>query len=174
MSNTDPAVLPDPESIDIESLQTQAAAAASAQAEAETLRRELAIVRAGVDVSTPAGKFFAENYKGDLAPEAIVEQATAVGAIKAVEETPLPPDNSEAQERLNLGAGETAGAGVEADKDPHDAGFEGFLKARQEGEPVDRAAAHYFSSVLTAAANGDERAIHNPEKWREQAELASA
>jgi len=42
-----------------------------AKAEAAALKRELAMVKAGVDTESPIGKLFARAYDGDVTPEAV-------------------------------------------------------------------------------------------------------
>lgn len=171
MSDTSGAVTDGPT---LEDLQTAAAERDSERAGREAAERKLAIVTAGVDISTPAGQFFAENYKGELDPEVVKAQAIAVGAAKAPEPpAPEPPaDNSQANERLGLGAGDAAGVGTLADEHPVDAGFQAFNAALASGSSRQRAAAHVFDRIIDAAAKGDQRVIHNEAAWREEAARA--
>lgn len=40
-------------------------------AEAEAVKKELAFVKAGIDLTSPMAKYFVKGYDGDLSPEAI-------------------------------------------------------------------------------------------------------
>ncbi len=57
--------------------------AAQAEAKAAELERQLAFNSVkGLDMSTPAHKFFAENYKGELNAEAVAKAASDLGFLK--------------------------------------------------------------------------------------------
>lgn len=165
MSNVDPDYDDGPSAAEI---QAQADAQA-ATARAEAAERQLALVSAGVDITTPTGRMFLDAYKGELNPEAIKASATEVGAIRApepvVEEK---PDNTEADERLNLGAG-AAAAYVPDDAHPAQAGMAEFDAALARGETRERAASYVVQSLLTAAVNGDQRAMYDPARWKAEA-----
>lgn len=49
--------------------------------EAEVAQRELAFVKAGVDLNNPAAKYFLKGYDGELTPESIREAAVEASLI---------------------------------------------------------------------------------------------
>jgi hypothetical protein len=55
--------------------------AATATARAAELERQLALRDAGIDLTSPQGKFFAENYNGDISVDAIKAKASEIGLI---------------------------------------------------------------------------------------------
>jgi len=57
-------------------------AATTAAAEATGAKRELTLIRAGIDLDSPQGKLFAKAYDGDLSVEAVKEQAAEYGLMK--------------------------------------------------------------------------------------------
>ena len=61
--------------------------AAEAQARADAAERKAAILEAGVDLSTPLGKYFAENYKGEPNADAVKDAAGVIGIIP-ISQTP--------------------------------------------------------------------------------------
>lgn len=59
-------------------------------AEAQAAQKELAFVKAGIDLASPMSKYFVKGYDGDLTPEAIrlaAEEAQLVPPQKQVEDT---------------------------------------------------------------------------------------
>lgn len=69
-------------------------------AEANTAKRELALMRAGVDLDNPVGKLFAKAYDGELDPEAIKTQWTALAPQAPAE----PPGEGEPPGTAGQGA----------------------------------------------------------------------
>lgn len=62
--------------------------------EANAAKRELALLKSGVDVNSPTGKLFAKSYEGELTPEAIKAEAEQYGLIPTSQ-------TSEVKEELN-------------------------------------------------------------------------
>lgn len=58
-------------------------------AEAEAAKRELAFVKAGIDLSAPVTKYFVKGYDGELSPEAIRQAAVEAQLISPPEPSPL-------------------------------------------------------------------------------------
>lgn len=81
-------------------------AAAEAQQELEQTRRQQAFAAAGIDVNSPAGKFFAEKYDGPL--EDLASAAAELGLVSA----PAQPATSQAEQQAwaQVGASPNAGA----------------------------------------------------------------
>lgn len=68
----------------------------------QPLARELAFQKAGVDVETGPGKFFASKYDGELDADAIRAAAEEYGFVSDAqqqEQTPAPPDGT--QQRMD-------------------------------------------------------------------------
>jgi hypothetical protein len=87
-----------------EQLRDAEARAASA-AEADSLRRQLAFRDAGLDMTNPTVKFFAEHYDGDANPDAVKARMVEVGlAEPAVSSTEL----AEHQQAARAAAGAEA------------------------------------------------------------------
>jgi len=69
---------------------TAKAAAAEAQAELNRTRREAAFATAGIDVNSPQGKFFAENYQGPV--EEIAAKAAELGIVGQQQTQTISPE----------------------------------------------------------------------------------
>lgn len=71
-------------------LEEQAKAAKQAAAEAEAAKRELALIRAGIDLDSPHGKLAAKAYDGPADPAQIKAWATEHGILEP--EAPVVPE----------------------------------------------------------------------------------
>ena len=58
-------------------------------AEADIAKRELAFVKAGIDLTAPASKYFVKGYDGELSPESIRQAAVEAQLISPPEPSPL-------------------------------------------------------------------------------------
>lgn len=142
---------------------------------AKQLERENAVLKAGIDTTTPVGAMFLDAYKGDLTTEKIREEAAAVGAWKdpaAVEAeappeptpaptTPAPTDDQRAftTERQALATGSAADTGI--DEDPYVKAERVNKGVLERGGTREDALAMGIHEVLTAGAAGDQRVIVN-------------
>lgn len=63
-------------------------------AEADIAKRELAFVKAGIDLTAPASKYFVKGYDGELSPDAIRDAAVEAQLIS-------PPDSTPSREEAN-------------------------------------------------------------------------
>jgi len=63
-------------------------------AESEVAKRELAFVKAGIDLTAPASKYFVKGYDGELSPDAIRDAAVEAQLIS-------PPDSTPSREEAN-------------------------------------------------------------------------
>jgi len=75
----------------IRAMERDAKTAREAAARADAAERKLAIVTAGIDATNPLGRFFAENYKGELTAEAIKSAYDAITSNDSNEDPPPPP-----------------------------------------------------------------------------------
>jgi len=73
--------------------------AAEAQARADAAERKAALIEAGVDLNTPLGKYFAENYKGEATVDAVKDAAGVIGLIP-VSTTPAVKAEAAALDRI--------------------------------------------------------------------------
>lgn len=71
-------------------LERKAKEADAAKAEAQAAKRELAILKAGIDLESPTGKLFAKAYDGEASVDAIKAAATEYGLI-GTESAPAAP-----------------------------------------------------------------------------------
>ena len=70
-------------------LEKENAEAKKLLAEAETAKRELAFVKAGIDLTSPMSKYFVKGYDGDYSPESIRQAAVEAQLISPPEPSPL-------------------------------------------------------------------------------------
>lgn len=77
--------------------------ATAAKAEAEAAKRELALVRAGIDPESKQGKWFAKGYDGPLDSAAVKAAAIEAGLIESDEPT-APVEELAAHDRLSQAA----------------------------------------------------------------------
>ena len=86
-------------------LEEQAAQAKAAAAEAEAAKRELAFLKAGIDLDSPQGKLLAKGYDGPATAEAIKAAAIEYGLIQT-EAPAVPAEELAAHDRIaNASAG---------------------------------------------------------------------
>ena len=71
----------DPVRARMRELEKQVKAFEAKAKEAEAAQRELAFVKAGVDLNNPVAKYFVKGYDGELSPEAIREAAVEASLI---------------------------------------------------------------------------------------------
>ena len=108
-------------------LERKAKEAETAKAEAQAAKRELALLKAGIDLESPTGKLFAKAYDGEASVDAIKAAATEYGLIgtesaPAAAPTQAAPsvsnDELAAHQRI---AQTSAGANNAGQYDPRDA-----------------------------------------------------
>lgn len=106
-------------------LERKAKEADAAKAEAQAAKRELALLKAGIDLESPTGKLFAKAYDGEASVDAIKSAATEYGLIgnesAPAASTPAPSvsnDELAAHQRI---AQTSAGANNAGQYDPRDA-----------------------------------------------------
>jgi hypothetical protein len=87
-------------------LEKENAEARKLLAEADTAKRELAFVKAGIDLTSPASKYFVKGYDGDLDPEAIRQAAVEAQLISP----PVAPSQTEEAQAWNRTAKIAAGS----------------------------------------------------------------
>lgn len=131
--------------------------------------RENVMLKAGVDTSTPVGKFFADKYDGELDEDAVKAAAAQVGALKL--DTPTTPtitpdEADQTRERQALAADAQPG-GLPPDEDPVEAGYAAYHERLKKGQTREQAAPEVFGRLIAAANSGDPRFRFDPQTWRQ-------
>lgn len=136
--------------------------AEASEARAEAAERRIAILESGIDTATPLGKFFTENFKGDVSDlEAMKAAATELGvtfrdgAEPVVTDTPPEPNGTD--ERRVLAADSPADTGVEVN--PVEEATKQFFVDHQTGATWENAAGTWMAKQAGAALAGDQRVI---------------
>ena len=134
----------------------------AARAELEQMKRQMAFVKAGVDIDTKLGQMLLKTYDGELDTEAIKAEATEVGAIKTAVATPEPEgpvvDGNETRERQDLAS--NAGSPSTLDEaNPMDVAMKNFETSRGNGLTREDAAGSAYFEILKAAQAGDKRVL---------------
>lgn len=83
----------------VRDLERRAKDADRVRAEAESAKRELALLKAGIDVNTPQGKLFAKAYDGEYTVDAVKAAATEYGVLEAAAPA-IPADEFAAMNRI--------------------------------------------------------------------------
>lgn len=137
--------------------------AAKAAKSAESLQKENLFLKTGLNTDSPLGKFFFENYKGDLTSEAVKAAATEIGLMEKVPENPPlnEGENKGTDERRALANNATPG-GESPDKDPRIVAMEKAEEIIKQGGTFEQAGAGFLSTKMQAYAKGDKRAIRDP------------
>jgi hypothetical protein len=134
--------------------------------ETRTLKRENALLKAGIDTTTPLGTLFAQAYEGELSTEAINTAWQAIappggaepGATDTAVHEPTAEERAFADERAGMASG-AGDDGVPPDRDPRKVAVEEGLAALEGGAGRDEAMAMTFSHLAGAASQGDKRVI---------------
>jgi hypothetical protein len=152
----DETAAPEDESNDIRSLRRKARAADADRARAEAAERQLALVQAKVDTTSPVGAMFARDYKGDLTIEAIQSAWDQLGvSISADEPDDEPEPDESAAERSAVAAGAAHDTGVQPEKPAKQRARERAEAARARGEREVDGHAEFLSELAGAALAGD-------------------
>ena len=140
----------------------------SAKAELAAARRELAMLKAGVDTSTKVGALFARAYDGDLDAEKIkAEWSEISGAATTTDSadtsTPATPDPEITDdERASTATRQAVASGANVtparnDEDPRERALKAGRQVVEEGASEDEGLARHVYELFKAAADGDER-----------------
>ena len=132
--------------------------------ELDDMKREVAFLKAGVDMETKAGQLLFKAYDGDLDKDFIRAEAEELGAIANT--LPSAPtevsghtdtDRRATTERQNL-ARDTVPPETTTES-PYDKGHREFRENLNAGRPTEDAAAGFVRTVIEAASAGDRRVI---------------
>ena len=146
------------ENTSIKDLREAAERGRKASSELDAMKREMAFLKAGVDLENKAGQLLMKAYDGDLEPELIRAEAEELGAITGAAPTPVAEaqeiDTSTAERQALVQDSVAPEATTES---PYDRGHREFQDMINEGRPKEDAAARFVHTVLEAAGQGDER-----------------
>ena len=146
------------ENTSIKDLREAAERGRKASSELDTMKREMAFLKAGVDLEKKAGQLLMKAYDGDLEPELIRAEAEELGAITGAAPTPVAEgqeiDTSTAERQALVKDSVAPEATTES---PYDRGHREFQDMIADGRPKEDAAARFVHTVLEAAGQGDER-----------------
>lgn len=172
----EPLDAPEPESKGVRDLRAAAKKGAAAEARAESLARENAFLKAGIDTETPTGKLLFKAYEGDLADLAALKaEAEAVGALRpATPEAPAEQNPQDARlqpaatrdevvamaARGQVASGAPPSQGVTGGIDPYREAYQGFERDVASGRSAEDAMAIAFNKVLTRYDEGDPRTFY--------------
>lgn len=149
----------------------RADAAEAALAEAAEAKREIAFLRGGVDPDSPLGKLFVKGYDGDLTPDAVREAWSTLQPPApeppAVDDGPSEAEAAMEEARTALTSGGVP-PGEEPEADPRVAMIDAYNDARSKNQTQDRAQMAGLQVLVNAAANGDERAIYDRDRWKRE------
>ena len=150
-------------------LRRAAEAGQRAKAENLELRRENALLRAGVDLDSPLGALFAKGYDGDPSDDAIREAWAEVhGAVPPTPEVPMTPDpHITADERASTAQRQALANGSPADlppgpADPRDEADRIREAVVASGGRAEDGVAAALDHILGAATRGDHRVLIKP------------
>ena len=143
---------------DIRALEESAARAK----EADSLKRELAFAKAGLDTESKLGKMFFNSYEGDLTKEALLAEAQEIGLVEKSTTNPeIPQDEREStKERQTLNNGATPPG--DNPVHPKEEAKANAKRVIDEGGKYEQAAGAYVSTLVQRHAAGDTRATRNP------------
>ena len=146
------------ENTSIKDLREAAERGRKASSELDAMKREMAFLKAGVDLEKKAGQLLMKAYDGDLEPELIRAEAEELGAVMGAAPTPVAEaqeiDTSTAERQALVQDSVAPEATTES---PYDRGHREFQDMLNEGRPKEDAAARFVHTVLEAAGQGDER-----------------
>lgn len=149
-------------------LRRAAAEGKKAKADLASARRELAMVKAGVDTDSPLGAMFVKAYDGEADVETIKTQWAAIAPAAATAEVTIPtPDEpnladgeaASTAERQALAANSPADAPV--DVDPNVTALDVHRGVIAKGGTNDDALSSMFETIVGAAHSGDPRVLVN-------------
>ena len=134
-----------------------------ARREADGLKRELALLKAGVDTDSAVGKMFAKGYEGELTKEAVTAAWSEISpnaeppAAESTDTVTDPAERAATQERTNLASG--VSQTIEPTPDPREVGRAAGQKVVADGGSREDGMATHFQHLVAAAIAGDKRVI---------------
>jgi len=146
----------------IRSMERDAKSAREAIAEANSLRLQLAVTQAGLDITDPKIAFFAKHYDGETTVEAVKAAAATLGFVTAAEsddegDDGVDPNLTDARDRLASGALPDNGKAPE--KPVRETAITQAREFVKNGGTQEDGMAFAFNQIVGAAAKGDKSVI---------------
>ncbi len=94
---------------ELKSAKADKARAEAENAEGLAAKRELSLIKAGIDVNTPTGKLFAKSYDGELTMDAIKAQAEEYGLVPTSQTSEVKQELSAIDRVTSASAGSSSG-----------------------------------------------------------------
>lgn len=94
---------------ELKSAKADKARAEAENAEGLAAKRELSLIKAGIDVNTPTGKLFAKSYDGELTMDAIKAQAEEYGLVPTSQTSEVKQELSAIDRVISASAGSSSG-----------------------------------------------------------------
>jgi hypothetical protein len=176
MSNidtTEEEVADDPNA-DIKQMRARSKRTEDAEAENTVLKKKMAFMEAGVDVTNPDAQFLIDGWTGELDPAEIAKTAERMGLLTSSPEgggeeaEPSSPD-PEISESEREGAAASADLGVavvsdleQPEEDAYDSAMSLAERALTDGAKFEDALAIALNSVVSSAHEGDPNVIIDP------------
>lgn len=134
-----------------------------ARAEAAAAKKELAFVKAGVDLDSPTGKLLFKSWDSD-SYEDVATQAQEIGALKegfaVTDSSATSGDAKETEERQAMAQGSRPDEPTQLD--PNEFIIDSAMDRMKKGAPKEDAMAEAFDDLLFTASQGDKRVIWSP------------
>lgn len=96
----------------IRDLEKRAKQADQIKAEAESAKRELAFLKAGIDLNTPQGKLFAKAYDGEFTADAVKSAAEEYGVLEAAKPA-IPTEELDSFDRISRAGSVPSAVGMD-------------------------------------------------------------
>jgi hypothetical protein len=136
-----------------------------ASQELDTMKREMAFLKAGIDTDSKAGQLLFKAYDGELDTDLLRAEAEELGVLRDAQPAPQPePDNTEADTLVANQRRELAADQIPPEhqtESPYDAGHREFREMLDAGRPKEDSAARFIHTVLEAAGGNspDQRVV---------------
>ncbi len=131
----------------------------TATAELEAAKRELAFVRAGVNLDSPMGRLFVKGYDGESTLDATTAAWGEVAGIDTPDPVITDVDRAVATGRQDLSTGALVDAGDRPLVPGHEAALQAGRETLAKGRSRDDALGAFVGSVIASAAQGDKSVI---------------
>lgn len=147
----------------IKELRDAAERGRKATQELDEMKREMAFLKAGVDMESKAGQLLFKAYDGDLETDLIRSEAEDLGVLTSSTPEPDTPvedvsvEREVAEQRRALS--EDSVPPEATTENPYDAGHRQFQEMVAAGRPKEDAAANFVKTVIEAAGSGDDRVV---------------
>jgi hypothetical protein len=139
----------------IKELRDAAERGKKASQELDSMKREMAFLKAGVDTDSKAGQLLYKAYDGELETDLLRAEAEELGILRDTQAAPTPTtDNNDVDRQGMEERRALAGDNVPPEsqtESPYDAGHREFKAMMDAGRPKDDSAAKFVHKVLEAA-----------------------